>query len=174
MPTRFAPAACVAVLFSALTALVAAPAEAQAGPPPSVRLDVHGDFGWYKNGGLGVRVDIPLVREGFLRARGVRDDLSLSPGAELFWWYTPRYEGIGFIPMVMAQWNIYFAQRWSFMLEAGLAVLMGPANWNRDYYASYIAPVGQLGFRWHFSDANALLLRVGWPAGLQLGVTFDL
>ena len=153
---------------------VASSADAQAGPPPNVRLDVHGNLGWYGNGGAGVRVDIPIVREGFLRANGVSDDLSISPGVDFLWWYRSRYEGIGFIPMVMVQWNIYLGDRWSILLELGVALLWGPERWNRDYYSSYIAPTGQVGFRWHFSRSNALLVRVGWPAGLQVGITFDL
>lgn len=167
-----APAAFLAVVLAALLAGAGA-AEAQAGPPPSVRLDIHGDFGWYNTFGAGARVDIPIVRDGFLRSSSVKDDLSLSPGVELFSAYYV-YHGFGVIPMVMLQWNIYFAQHFSFLVEAGIALLFGPSGWNRHYYDSFIAPTGQLGFRWHFSDSVALLVRVGWPAGAQIGVAFDL
>lgn len=166
----------IAVLVVCAAALLAAPgaADAQAGPPPSVRLDIHGDFGWYNNGGAGLRVDIPIVREGFIHGSSVSDDLSISPGLDMLWWYG-AYDGIGFIPMVMVQWNIYFAQKFSFLIELGLAGIWGPsASWNNRYYSNYIAPTGQLGFRWHFSDALALLVRVGWPAGAQVGLAIDL
>lgn len=166
----------IASLGMTLAAALLAPGvvNAQLGPPPSVRLDIHGDFGWYNNGGGGFRVDIPVVRDGFLRANGVKDDLSISPGVDLLWWYGRGYEGVGFIPMVMVQWNIYFAEHWSFLAELGIAVLWGPRAWNNRYYSNYVAPVGQLGIRWHFSAANSLFLRVGWPAGAQIGITFDL
>jgi len=165
--------ASLAVATGALLS-VASSADAQAGPPPNVRLDIHGHFGWYNNAGFGARVDIPIVRDGFLRANGVKDDLSISPGAEMFFWYGRRDGGVGFIPMVMLQWNIYLGEHWSFLLEAGIAVIWGPERWNREYYSSYVAPTGQIGFRWHFSRSNALLVRAGWPAGLQVGITFDL
>ena len=166
----------IAALAVGLAALAFAPgsAAAQAGPPPSVRLDVHGDFGWYNTAGAGLRVDIPIVREGFIHGSRVHDDLSISPGLDMFWWYGYTSGGAGFIPMVMAQWNLYFAPQWSFLAELGLAVIYGPRNWNKRYYGSYLAPTGQLGFRWHFSSAAALLVRVGWPAGAQVGIAFSL
>ncbi len=149
-------------------------AEAQnADVPPNVRLDVHGNFGFYSYFGGGLRVDIPIVRDGFLRANGVKDDLSISPGVELFGAYRRGEDGFGVMPMVMVQWNIYVGN-WSFFPEAGIAVIWGPRRWNDRYYSNYVAPSFQLGARWHFSRTNALLLRVGWPAGLQVGITFDL
>jgi hypothetical protein len=159
-----------------LAALLAAPgsASAQAGPPPGVRLDVHGDFGWYHSAGAGMRVDIPIVREGFIRSANVSDDLSISPGLDLFSMYGNGYHGIGLMPIVMVQWNIYFARQFSVFAELGLVLLFGPNDWRQGTFDSYIGPAFQLGFRWHFSDAVALLLRGGWPTGGQIGLAFDL
>ena len=175
MQVRTSIAATIASLAVALVALLGAPGvtQAQAEPPPDLRLDVHGDFGWYHSFGAGVRFDIPIVRDGFTRSSSVKDDLSISPGVELFSAYGP-YSGMGVIPMVMVQWNLYFAHKFSFFLEAGIAMLLAPSGWSHHYYDNVIAPVGQLGFRWHFSDAMALLIRVGWPAGTQIGIAFDL
>ncbi len=175
MQSRMGFTVFVGALAVGLAALLSAPAlaDAQAGPPPSVRLDIHGDFGWYHSFGAGARVDIPVVRDGFIRSSDVSDDLSISPGLELFSAYGP-YSGMGLIPMVMVQWNLYFAHQFSFFLEAGIALLFAPSGWSNHYYDQVVAPVGQLGFRWHLSDAMALLIRVGWPAGTQIGVAFDL
>ena len=171
--TRFAALAASLIVGGAALLFAPTSAAAQAEPPPSVRLDVHADFGWYHSFGAGARVDIPVVRDGFIRSSDVSDDLSISPGLELFSAYGP-YSGMGLIPMVMVQWNLYFAHQFSFFLEAGIAALFAPSGWSKHYYDQVIAPVGQLGFRWHFSDAMALLIRVGWPAGTQIGLAFDL
>ena len=136
----------VAALVVGFAALLAAPevADAQAGPPPNVRLDVHGNlcyFEGYQNLGAGVRVDIPILREGFISGTRVPDDFSISSGLDLLWWYGRySYSGVGFIQMVMAQWNIYFAQHWSGIVELGIALLWGPRGWNDRFYRNYVAP----------------------------------
>jgi hypothetical protein len=169
----------VALFGCALAAMTLAEvpkrAAAQPGPPSSVRLDVHLDTSpWYSNGGLGFRFDIPIVREGLIEGGSVRDDLSLSLGGEFLWFWDRRYEGVGLVPLAMFQWNFYLGRSVSLFPELGLAFLYGPRGWNRTYWGAYLAPAVQIGFRWHFSAKNALLIRLGWPAGLQIGITFDL
>jgi hypothetical protein len=170
-----ASAVLAAALGAATAAALPATAAAQAGPPSNVRLDVHLDTSpWYSNGGLGFRFDIPIVREGLIDGGSVRDDLSLSLGGEFIWFWDRRYSGLGLIPLAMFQWNFYLGRSFSLFPELGLAFLWGPRGWNNDYWGTYIAPAVQVGFRWHFSASNALLVRIGWPAGLQVGITFDL
>ncbi len=182
-----------ALLFTALVA-VASPAAAQRGgnahPIDSVRFDVHADFAWYGAFGLGFRVDIPVIPDGFLRSGGsVQDDFVISPGVDVFFWNSIRYRyyrgcgnpdgcyssafgGVFASFVVAAQWNLYIGN-WSFFPEAGLALLVGDAAWYYDtYYHSVIWPFFGGGGRWHFSASNSLLLRATWPAGLQLGITF--
>jgi hypothetical protein len=158
----------------AVTVLAAAAALALAAPAPAraqqrdhgVRFDVHLDFGWYANAGVGVRADIPVVPDGIVD--GVDDDLSLSLGAELFWFY--RNEGFGVFPLAAMQWNFYLSEDWSLCPEIGVALWFGPDR--NDHWRSPVAPFAGFGARYHFSVRNALLLRVTWPSGLQVGITF--
>ncbi len=157
----------MAALAVAFACLVPGRASAQGGPP-GVRFDLHGSFGWYADFGLGFRVDIPIVPDGILD--GVNDDLALSLGAEALYFYHPNATGIGVWPLLLMQWNFYLNDRWSIFPEVGLAFLFGPDR-NR-YWQTFAAPIGMFGVRYRFSTRNALLLRVGWPAGAQIGITF--
>ncbi len=155
----------IAVLVAASTALPAA-ADPQ-GSHSDVRFDAHLDLGWYYNFGVGFRVDIPIVPGGIVD--GADDDLRISPGAELFWFYRRNHDGFGVIPLVALQWNFYIDD-WSVFPELGIAFWWGP---DRDYYwRSFAAPFLGIGARYHFSARNALLMRINWPAGFQIGITF--
>jgi hypothetical protein len=155
-----------------------------------VRFDVHLDLGWYSEFGIGARIDIPIVPDGFLNAGSIEDDFSISPGLEVFFWnyYDYCYYDRGldreicddygsdvlFAVPVMAQWNLYLNERWSIFPEAGLVVIWGD-HWRGNHYGSRrFRPdfAGGFGARYHFSARNALLMRVSWPAGFQIGITF--
>ena len=77
----------------------------------------------------------------------------------------------------MVQWNFY-AGDWSFFPEAGVAIGLGFGdngwvdNRNDRYGRVYSYLALGLGLRYHFSSDVALLLRVGNPGGLQIGVVF--
>jgi len=183
-----------AVLFTALMAPTPAAAQGRGGnaqPIDSVRLDLHADFAWYGAFGVGFRVDIPVVPDGFLTGGGeLQDDFVISPGADLFFWNSFQYSyrcgpggrdvcnsdtfgGVFGALLVAAQWNLYYKDV-SFFPELGLALVLGHANyWHDRYYNSFIWPFFGAGFRWHFSQSNALLLRLSWPAGLQVGITIN-
>lgn len=184
-----------ALLFTALMAAAPAAAQGRGGnaqPIDSLRLDIHGDFTWYRAFGVGARLDIPIVPRGFLREGGaIQDDFVISPGVDVFFWNSYRYSWAcgpggrdvctsgGFDDtfaalLVAAQWNLYYKDI-SFFPEAGLAVILGHAYyWQDRYYNSFIWPFLGAGFRWHFSPGAALLIRASWPAGLQIGVTINL
>lgn len=160
-------AAFAAVLF-------AGPALAQdAHHIDDVRVDVHVDAGGYGSLGIGIRADIPLLRDGILA--NTDDELALSPGADMFFSdFYPDYYGGGpyVIPSVVLQWNFYLAPNWSVFPEAGVAFYVGDRHWMRRERSVYaVADLG-LGARYHFSPRNALLARISTPTGLQLGVTF--
>lgn len=168
-----------AVMFAALTTLGvnlvsnhadAQELEARRGGPVGVRLDLHLDLGWYGNGGVGFRADIPIVNDGLIS--GVNDDLSISLGAEFMWWYRHEYDGFGVIPLAALQWNFYLSERWAIAPELGVAFVIGPTGWNDRYYPNYAVPFLGVGVRYHFSPRNALLIRATFPSGLQLGITF--
>jgi hypothetical protein len=133
----------------------------------NIRVELHLDFNWYNAVGAGARIEFPIAPYGILR--GVDDEIALSVGAEFFYFYTPASQGLGVYPIVALQWNFYI-DRISLFPELGVAFLFGPT---RDaYWATFIAPFVGFGIRFHFTPRNALIARVSWPAGLQLGITF--
>jgi hypothetical protein len=172
----------------ALCALAPTSAEAQrrrrASHADSVRFDVHVDLGWYGGFGAGFRVDIPIIPDGMIEASGVDDELVLSPGAEFLFWDYYDYDhssSVGIAPLIALQWNFYLSDKWSVFPELGLALMIGD-HWHHrhqhnnpdtgDHTHVFFDPFLGGGARYHFSARNALLLRVNWPAGLQIGITF--
>lgn len=151
-----------------------------------VRPEVHLSVGGHGDLGAGFRIDIPIVPEGFLR-RG-RDDFALSPGMDIQFYdfghddrrwddrgpgpgpRPGRHHGALIIPQLAAQWNFYFPRHaWSIFPEAGLAVVIG--NWD-GYDNVHVDPLFAFGARKHFAGRTALVMRVGWPSGFQLGLAF--
>lgn len=127
-----------------------------------VRPEVHLDLGYHADIGLGVRVDIPIVPEGLLQS--VNDDLAVTVGADLLFDDGEVWVGIP----VGLQWNFYIKREWSVFPELGLALLFGEGH--HDDVG--VEPLLAVGGRYHFSARNALVLRIGWPIGLQFGITF--
>jgi hypothetical protein len=129
-----------------------------------VRPEVHLDLGFHADIGFGVRVDIPIVKDGLLMS--ARDDLAISPGADLL--FDDGHVWLG-IPVAL-QWNFYITPEWSVFPELGLALLIGEHHRHNDNVGvDFLLAVGG---RYHFNSRNALVLRVGWPIGLQFGITF--
>lgn len=173
-----------AALAFVVVFLCASAAEAQRGRAnriDGVRVDVHGSFGFHAALGAGFRIDIPIVPGGFIN--GVEDELALSPGAEFFFVHFSRHnhndnlhfgDDFSFWPLVVAQWNVYLNQDWSIFPELGVTV----GIWSHSHGAQgghahgTIHPAGGFGARFHFNQRNALLMRVSWPAGGQVGITF--
>lgn len=154
-----------------------------------IRVDVHGNMAYYGAIGAGFRLDIPIVPRGFLHSSRVEDELAISPGLDLFFFAFSRYcyndgagsrrcsdhTGFGIWPVVMAQWNLYLSRSWSVFPELGVAFIINDHNYRgvRDRHADFYAvPAASIGARWHFSQRNALLLRLSYPAGFQIGLTF--
>lgn len=133
----------------------------------NLRFEAHLAFGWYGAIGGGARVEFPIVRAGLLQ--NVDDELALSIGAELFYFYGP-YLGLGVTPLAALQWNFFLGNNISVFPELGLAFVFGPSR--ERYWGTFIAPYLGVGIRFHFTDRNAVLLRASWPAGLQVGLTF--
>lgn len=134
----------------------------------NLRFELHLDFGWYSAAGLGGRVEFPVSRYGLLD--GVDDEIALSFGAEVYYFYSPQSLGLGVYPIAAVQWNFFLSRQVSIFPELGVAFLFGP--YRETYWATFVAPYLGVGLRLHLSDRNALLLRVSWPAGLQVGLTF--
>jgi len=147
------------------------PGQISAGPGPNrfanIRFEAHFAFGWYGAVGGGGRLEVPIVRAGLLE--NVDDEIALSVGAELFYFYGP-YVGLGVTPLAALQWNFFVGNNVSLFPELGIAFVFGPSR--ERYWGTFVAPYVGFGVRFHFTDRNAVLLRASWPAGLQVGLTF--
>ncbi|HEX5657866.1 MAG TPA: hypothetical protein VFX59_11760 [Polyangiales bacterium] len=153
-----------------------------------MRPEAHLSIGGHGDLGVGFRIDIPIVPEGFL-GRG-RDDFALSPGLDLQFFDFGHDDddcvrggraricrdgdhdgdGVLVIPQLAAQWNFYFPRHaWSIAPELGLAIVIG--DWHGDDDV-HVDPLVAFVARKHFSGRTALVLRGGWPSGLQIGIAF--
>lgn len=163
----------LAMITFALSTGYTSNAEAQANHIDGARIDVHLDLAWYAAFGLGFRVDIPIVEDGLIDS--VDDELAISPGAELFffrWRHRDGYDDgyAALWPLIALQWNFYLDD-WSLFPELGLVFVVWDDYWD-DRHGGFIYPFLGLGARYHFNSRNALLMRINWPAGFQIGITF--
>ncbi len=147
----------------ALAAWACAPARASAQQIHGVRIEGHLDLALEGDPGVGARVDIPIVPNGFLD--GANDELALSPGVDLLF-----NHGAWFGLPVALQWNFYLDPKWSVFPELGAVLFFGHGVRGNSGVGADILVA--LGGRYHLNDRNALVLRIGWPFGLQFGVTF--
>jgi hypothetical protein len=136
-----------------------------------VRPELHVGLGWDAELGLGGRADIPIVPRGFIS--DVHDELALSPGGELY--FGGGGDGLEIAGVLAAQWNFYLDPEWSLFPELGLALIFhdrdrGPGR--ADDADLHLRPLLAVGGRYHFGRRNALVLRLSWPFGLQVGITF--
>jgi len=162
-------------------------------PHYAVELEPHGLFGWDANYagngfGLGGRVSIPIVKNGFIPSI----NNSVAIGFGLDWvhygdcYYYFKGDGYGcgadyFEFPVVLQWNFYLTQHWSVFAEPGLYIYHGVFNDNDcggpgpggcGYpNATSIDPAFWAGARYHFNETVALTMRVGYPT-LSIGVSF--
>jgi len=187
----------LAVVISALAVSAAAladpsPADAQrrvrARKIDGVRFDAHLNAAWHAAFGVGMRIDIPIVEDGFID--GVEDEFALSPGFDAYFLSWSRrchqhggdrhchgdtYDGFAFWTGLLGQWNFYLSEDWSVFPELGFVVGFFDEYYHdgfQDTARFFVRPSGSVGARWHFTDRNALLFRVNWPAGAQFGITF--
>jgi len=175
--------------FSALLAalaIVAVTSAVQAQPPgangqnkiDSVRFDVHAMIGWWWAFGAGFRVDIPIVPDGFIDS--LDDEFAITFGGEAAFvnWDNNRgcsrygcWGDWSIWPVVAAQWNFYLTPKWSIFPELGLAVAIHECNGGN--VCASASPLVSFGARWHFAPPRvALLLRVTFPFGFQVGLNF--
>ena len=145
----------------------------------SVRPEVHLDVGFHGFLGAGFDISIPIVPDGFLS--NIDDELAIVPGLDFlfFDFHHDGPRGFGFAPNVTAQWNLYVSRRWSVFPELGVVVLITTEENHRYFHGYgkkakhvYADPVGAFGARFHFSDRSALVFRIGYPFGGQIGITF--
>jgi hypothetical protein len=143
-------------------------------------------LGWggpYTNDGygVGVRISIPIVDNGFVSS--INDSVAISFGADLVHYDWCWYGNAGCsgnyldFPVVM-QWNFFVAQRWSVFGEPGLYVFDGFINDcpNGNACPGRPSPFGvqpalYLGGRFHLSQGTALTMRIGFPS-ISFGFSF--
>lgn len=177
-------ALCGALTFYSLSSMVPASVDAQRSIKiQGVRPEVHLGLGWRGGVGVGFRVDIPIVPDGFID--GVNDEFALSPGAELWFWDLDDHDhgdesNIIVAPLIAPQWNFYLNNEWSLFPELGLALVFGDRHHHHGRNADHgghddgfdLDFFLGLGARYHFSTRNSFVMRLAWPFGLQLGITF--
>ena len=155
-----------------------------------VRIELHGTLGFYHAFGGGLRVDIPLIKDGFTDK--LDDEFALSVGGDVgfFPWGGSHYDRREWRnhygrwgrwygdwatwAIAALNWNIYVGDKFSFFPELGLTVSVHDC-WDRDFnrgVCATAAPVAGVGFRYHFGKRAAFVARVNWPVGLQLGIAF--
>lgn len=147
----------------------------------SVELELHGIARWeeehYLYGhtavGVGLRVGIPLVRNGFIPS--INNQVAINFGPDLVVW--PDYRGtVDLVVPVALQWSFYLASHWSVFAEAGVAVEWFPPGDPRDPGHPFgFWPGLAVGGRYHFASGAgfpSLTLRLGFPTGLNFGVSF--
>ncbi len=130
------------------------------------RPEVHMGIGWHGELGFGARIDIPIVPSGFLS--DVHDELALSPGGDLYF-AGGKHDHLLAAAVLPLQWNLYVHPDWSLFPELGIALLFGDHKGDGDLRLHLL---GALGARYHFGPRNALVMRLSWPFGLQVGLTF--
>ena len=157
-----------------------------------VRPELHMDLG--PGIGTGFLLEIPVYPDGWLERSDMEDELDLAPAFDFFF-YTfhhchrgPHDPGFcdnnddfdpAFGPSLSVQWNVYIGDKWSVFPVAGIAFMIIEDDWiyrhdpgeDNDYEFT-VAPVIGVGGRWHFGDRGALVLRLGFPFGMQFGVAF--
>jgi hypothetical protein len=136
------------------------------------RPEAHLGIGWHGDLGVGLRVDFALVPAGLVD--GVDDELALSPGADLIFnhdHHDDHDDTLGVAVPLAVQWNFYL-DAWSLFPELGLALLWNEHHGRHHDHHLHLRVLFSLGARYHFSSRNAVVIRLNWPLGLQIGLTF--
>lgn len=186
------------VVLASLVCALSLPATVSAQPRGNVagngihglRIEVHGTLGYYQALGAGMRVEIPILPRGFTDK--LDDEFALSVGGDFtaLRWRDRTFDGSrpgyghgwgqwygdwSVWSVATANWNLYIGDKISVFPELGFTVSIHDC-WDRsgrDDVCVTAAPVGGVGFRYHFAPPRvAFVARVNWPVGLQVGLTF--
>lgn len=146
--------------------------------------------------GAGLRVTIPIVQNGFVQT--INNSVGISFGLDWLHYSSGHEVSVGpcgrwiagpdntrictqvagpswspanyvFLPLAM-QWNFWLHQRFSAFGEPGLVIYHRKGEFEPAGEFG-LAPLFQVGGRWHFSDVAALTFRFGYPT-FSLGVSF--
>jgi len=111
-------------------------------------------------------------KQGFIST--INDNVAIDFGVDILNWPSPDYGVTGAVVPVMLQWNIFLTRDWSVFGEAGVAFQNWFADGQRDDQTFFVWPGMSVGARYYINPGNfpALVIRVGYPSGLTIGVSF--
>ena len=176
---------------STIRSLARGPSALEFEPHADVALFAPPAYGTGFGYGLGGRVAIEIVHRGFVPS--INDSVAIGFGADVM-----HYDGSGtvsqgsrciqyvsgpagtmvcskavtpggasnyvFMPVVM-QWNFWLSPAWSVFGEPGIALYAS------DIASVSVVPVFYAGGRYRFSDAIAIVFRIGYPT-VSVGASF--
>lgn len=133
--------------------------------------------------GGGARIGIPLIGNGFVNS--INNSVALSVGADFFANTDVRCRSTAVHVPAALQWNFFLSDQWSVFFEPTLMVTIPVNTGNCAFGASGSNERGcdevlfmggaSIGARWHFNGQGrypTVLLRLGFPVGANLGMSF--
>ena len=133
-------------------------------PHYSFEAEPHLLLGWrhIKDGpGVGFRGTVPIVFNGFVSS--INNSVGIGFGFDA----DPIGKTNHFSVPVVMQWNFWLSTHWSVFGEPGAAFIFGDGR-GKD---PPVFPVIYAGGRFHFSEAVALTMRLGFPDA-AVGISF--
>jgi hypothetical protein len=128
------------------------------------RTDVHGLLTWEAELGTGLRADI-LLSAGTSAFAG-RDELALSVGCDVSFVTWNGGNRVTLWPTATVQWALSVSERFVFYPELGIVAQVRP----HDFRGLY--PNVGFGGRIHVVHTLDVLVRLGWPMAVSIGLTF--
>jgi hypothetical protein len=129
------------------------------------RVDLHGVLTWEAEIGAGLRADILLFNEtsGF----NGRDEIALSLGCDLsFVTFAGAADRLTIWPTVAVQWSLAVREHFVLYPELGIVAQIQPGQFKGLY------PNVGFGGRINVYRSLDVLVRLGWPMAVSVGLTF--
>lgn len=131
---------------------------------PYVRLDVHGVLTWEAELGTGLRADILVFDE--TRHYDGRDELALSAGLDLSFVTFAGQDRVTVWPTLTVQWSLSVSEHFVLYPELGIVAQIRPGD-----FRGLFPNVG-VGGRINVYKTLEVLVRVGWPMAVTVGIAF--
>jgi len=168
-------------------------------PQYSVEIEPHFtmnffDFDYHGTSyGPGIRFGIPIAGPAFVKK--INDSVGITFGADLLHYDVYTYYCVGrgcpagfydapsfwslYFPVAL-QWNFWLTDKWSAFGEPGFAIRHAfyPSGYcpNADAFgcpdSTRLLFAFYAGARYHFGDTLALTMRIGYPTGFSIGLSF--
>jgi hypothetical protein len=128
------------------------------------RVDVHGVLTWEAEIGTGLRADILLFNEtsGF----NGRDEIALSVGCDLSFITFGGTNRLTVWPTATVQWSLAVREHFVLYPELGIVAQLPPGQFKGLY------PNVGVGGRINVYRSLDVLVRLGWPMAVSVGLTF--